>query len=234
MPRIVKSAKVDADNHVAVGVPNLMPEPPGPAELESAAAPQAEPDPAALRAAAQAQIEGMFAQARGQVTAWREEARQAGHQIGYAEGRQAASVEMAQLLERMRSLAEAAVGAQAKFLRDSQPEIGRLAVAIAEKILGRELTLNPSTITDIVAQVIDVANVPGECRIRVNPQDYDLLKPHWDAISSLQQPGNAWDLVGDKNIQRGGCVIEAGGGTIDAQLCTQLGQVAQALETIGS
>jgi len=176
----------------------------------------------------------MLAQARNQVAAWREEARQAGRQAGYAEGRQAANQETAQLLERVRGLADAAVGAHAKFLRDSQLDIGRLAVAIAEKILGRELTLNPLTITDIVAEVIEVANVPGECRIRVNPQDYDLLKPHWDALASLQQPGHAWDLVGDKNIQRGGCMIEADGGTIDAQLATQLGQVAQTFETIGS
>jgi len=233
MPRVVKSAKIELDDCVPVGVPQFLSEALVAPPEEEVEQPAPLPDPAFLLAEAQAQIEQMFSQARAQIATWREEARQAGWQAGYDEGHQAAMAELAQTLDQVRTIAESAVEAHAKFLRDSQPEIGRLAVAIAEKIIGRELTVNPSAISDIVAQVIEAAAVQDACRIHVNPHDYEILKPHWDAISVLQQPGRSWDLVADKNIERGGCVIETGGGTIDAQLRTQLGQVEQAFANLG-
>lgn len=233
MSRVVKSAKIELDDYVPVGTPQFLGDTLVPVPEEAVEQPALLPDPAVLLAEAQAQIEEMFGQAHAQIASWREQARQAGWQAGYDEGRQTAIAELSQTLVQVRIIAESAVEAHAKFLRDSQPEIGRLAIAIAEKILGRELTVNPSAITDIVAQVIEAAAVQDACRIHVNPHDYEILKPHWDAIASLQQPGRSWDLTADKNIERGGCVIETGGGTIDAQLSTQLRQIEQAFANLG-
>ena len=233
MSRVVKSAKIELDDYVPVGTPQFLGDTLVPVPEEAVEQPALLPDPAVLLTEAQAQIEEMFSQAHAQIASWREEARQAGWQVGYDEGRQTAIAELSQTLAQVRTIAESAVEAYAKFLRDSQPEIGRLAIAIAEKILGRELTVNPSAITDIVAQVIEAAAVQDACRIHVNPHDYEILKPHWDAIASLQQPGRSWDLTADKNIERGGCVIETGGGTIDAQLSTQLSQIEQAFANLG-
>jgi flagellar biosynthesis/type III secretory pathway protein FliH len=100
------------------------------------------------------------------------------------------------------------------------------------KIIGKELTVNPKAVTDIVAQTIEAANVQGSGCIRVNPQDYEILGPLWDAIPSLQPSGRTWELVADKNITRGSCLIETNGGIIDARLETQLAQVSAAIETI--
>lgn len=233
MPRVVKSAKIDLDDCVPVGLPQFIGQAPAPASEEAIEQPAPPPDPAVLLVQAQAEIEKMYSQARAQIAAWREEARQDGWQAGYNDGHQAAITELNQTLDQVRSIAESAVEAHAKFLRDSQPQVGRLAVAIAERILGRELSINPSAISDIVAQVIEAAAVQDACRIHVNPHDYEILKPHWDAVAALQQPGRSWDLVADKNIERGGCVIETGGGTIDAQLSTQLSQIEQVFANLG-
>jgi flagellar biosynthesis/type III secretory pathway protein FliH len=60
-----------------------------------------------------------------------------------------------------------------------------------------------------------------------------LLAPHWEAVAALQHPDKRWDLVADKQIERGGCLIESGGGTVDARLEKRLTQVERAFETLG-
>lgn len=183
---------------------------------------------------AQAHVESMLTQARAQVSMWEEEAQRAGREKALAEARQAVEAEMSEALTTTQALIRAAQISQQQFFKDSQGEIGKLAVAIAEKIIGRELTLDPSVISDIVGRTIEAANVRGSaCIIRVNPQDYELLNPLWNAIPSFQQPEQSWDLVADKQVSRGGCLIEvANGSTIDAQIETQLSQIATAFETM--
>lgn len=183
-----------------------------------------------LVAEAQAHVELMLKQAQLQVTTWEEEARKQGWQTGYTEARQIVETELAEVLSTVQHLAESAVQAHNQFLHDNQAEVARLAIAIADKIIGKELSLNPKVTTDIIAQAIKAANIRGACRILVNSKDYEIIEPFWAAIPSLQSPGQAWELLPDTRVSRGGCLIEVGGGTIDAQLETQLEQVATALQ----
>jgi flagellar biosynthesis/type III secretory pathway protein FliH len=83
-----------------------------------------------------------------------------------------------------------------------------------------------------VAQAIKEANITGSCYIRVNPSDYELLSPAWESIPTLQPSDRKWSLVADKNVSRGGCMIEADGGILDAQIESQINQVEQALEKL--
>jgi flagellar assembly protein FliH len=187
---------------------------------------------AEILAEAQSHVELMLNQAQMQVNTWQHEAKQAGWEAGYAEGRQVIETELAEALNTARGLARAAIDAKDQLLKDNRREIGQLAVAVAKKIIGKELVLNPKAVADIVAQAIETAKVSGVCCIRVNPQDYGILGPLWDAIPAIEQPGSNWSLVADKRIDRGGCLIEINGGSIDGQLDTQLAQVSAAFEAV--
>jgi flagellar biosynthesis/type III secretory pathway protein FliH len=234
MSRILKSVNFEPHRSVTVE----------PIRILSSASPALSPvnigvadngtESAALVNEAQAHVETMLNQARMEVSAWQEEARQEGWRAGYAEARQAAEAELAEALTKARSLAQSAIEGRSQFLDDVQLEIGRLAIAIAERIIGKELSINPSSVTDIVAQVIEKADVQGACRIHVNPQDYEVLIPHWEAIAPLQQGDSRWDLVPNQRLGRGGCLIESGGGTVDGKLQTQLAQVELAFEEMGA
>lgn len=239
MAKVLKSVNFESDNSVAISATRFAsdPPPPSPANHSDSAEPTASTNQAEtqiLLAEAQTHVEMMLSQARLQVDTLRQEAKQAGWDAGYAEARQAAEAELAELMTTARAVVQEAITVKHQFLRDSQPEFGRLAVAIAEKILGKELTLNSKAITDIVARAIEAANVQGACYIKVNPQDYEILGPLWDAIPSFQQPGDSWELVADRRISRGGCLIEVGGGTVDARWETQLAQISAAFEASGN
>ncbi len=241
MSRILKTIVFEADRSVTIEVEQSKgtaatqttpSESPLTCETDPALSEQANNDNSGLTLVteAQAHVELMLKQARLQVNTWEEEARQQGWQTGYTEARQAVETELAEALTAVQQLAESTMQAHNQFLNDNQAEVGRLAIAIAEKIIGKELSLNPKIITDIIAQAIKAANIRGACRILVNSKDYEIIEPFWTAIPSFQPPGYTWELLPDTRVSRGGCIIEAGGGTIDAQLETQLEQVATALQ----
>jgi flagellar assembly protein FliH len=236
MPRILKSVNFESEQAVPIDTGRMQSDAePMPGEESLGAGPD---DDSLVQSmspeeAAEHRIQIMLDEANAKIEAWREEARRTGWRAGYDESRQAVENELGEALRRARNLAESAAGERQAYLRDNQQEISRLAVAIAEKIIGRELALEPETVGDIVAQVIEAADVREACSIRVHPDDYKVLLPHWEAAAKVQQPDRKWELVSDKRIDRGGCVIEVAGGTVDGQLKTQLGEMGKALGGVG-
>ena len=234
MSKILKSVNFEADQTVDIDTSLVWPDAALPVSKEMSEAVLGAAviplDSPALREA-QAHIQMLLDQAHLQIENWREEAHRVGWQAGYDEGHQAVENELHQELERARQLAESAVNAHQKYLYDGQREIGRLAVAIAKKIIGKELILEPTAVADIVFHTIEEADVK-EGSIRIHPADYEILQSHWQALTELQQPDRKWNLIADKHIDRGGCIIDIAGGTVDGQLSTQFAQIEKALEQI--
>lgn len=240
MNNVLKSVNFDPDNKVAVKLPlfghAILSEGALQANGEARKPIISEEDTARtielMLAEAEQQAQALLDQAQSQILQWQEEAKAEGRKAGYLEGQQVAQTEIAETLNTVRSTAQAAIDASNQFIRDNQANMGKLAIAITKKLIAHSLETSPEVVTEAVAQLIEVVNIQGACRIRLNERDHDILKPHWEAVANLQQPGATWELVSDKNIKRGGFLIEVGGGTIDARLETQLAQIEAAFADV--
>lgn len=244
---ILKSVKYEQDRSQAVQIrtpQKPLPPPVSPAAPDDQAdsdstlpadePTEAPPQVQALINEAQAHVEMMLNQAKTQVDSIKEEAKKRGYEAGYALGKEAALQELQEQTAQLQYMVDAAIAEVNEHLQKSQKEIGRLAVAIAQKIITQELNLNPQIITEIVGDAIKSANITGSCRIRVHPDDYEFLGPLWDTIPSLQPSDRKWELVSDRKVYKGGCIIEVDGGIIDAQIDTQLAQVQQTFDAIAT
>jgi flagellar biosynthesis/type III secretory pathway protein FliH len=111
---------------------------------------------------------------------------------------------------------------------DARDDLVRLAVRIAERILGRELQLSPDAVADVAAAAL--AEAPGARRllVRAHPDDLPALERARERLAAAVPDGEL-AFGGDPAIARGGCVIDAGGGEIDARLATQLAALERAL-----
>lgn len=234
MSKVLKSAKFTPLEKVQVTANAFgLPENTGESEETILLQPESYTDKVnIILAGAQAEAQTLLQQAQVQAVQLAEQAQEEGWQLGYAEGKKAAEAEMAARLAAIHQLAEGAIAGSNKFIQDNQAEIARLAVAIAKKLTTQAFALNPEIISDTMARIIEAVNIQGACRIRINPDDYEILKPHWDAVANLQESSNRWELVADKNITRGGFFIEIGGGTIDARLETRLAQIEASLADV--
>jgi flagellar biosynthesis/type III secretory pathway protein FliH len=174
------------------------------------------------RAEADALIAGARAEAdaiRAEAEAVREAARQGGLEAGRADG----------LAEAVLTLA--AARAEAARLVDASREVAiALAAKMAERIVGRAVTLAPEVMAEIVAEALAVCR-PGAdvVRFRLHPDDLAAVETCRALLAARAPAAAAIELLADDTVGRHGCVIETPHGRVDARLETQLAALERAL-----
>jgi flagellar assembly protein FliH len=155
-----------------------------------------------------------------------------------AAGRAVAEQAISQMLdervgERLKTLLPALDGvvsrleaARAEWLENWQHAAVDLAVAIAERIVRRELAQDPELAVAWVRDALELAAGSSEVTILLNPHDHDVLAPHVDVLAAGVARIAAPTVVADTSVTPGGCVIRTKHGIIDSRLETQLRQLA--------
>ena len=115
-----------------------------------------------------------------------------------------------------------------RVLRETEKDLLRLAVRLAEKIVGREIERDNITIVNIVSTALQNARQQEKITVRVNPADLPTIESEADKFSSGGR-NNFIDFIADPRVSSGGCLIESEVGTIDARLETQIRVLERAL-----
>ena len=166
--------------------------------------------------------------AQRRVTQIEEDARHQGFEQGTSDGRAAAQAEMDEMLETMRGLVEMARIERHKIIEGAEPEIVRLSVAIAERILNQHVALDGNTVMEMTRAAITRLVNRETVTVRVNPGDIETMRQHRDKLMSMNDIDNL-RIIEDQRVDRGGVVIETDAGTIDAKISTQLREARRLL-----
>ncbi len=161
-----------------------------------------------------------------------EEAYRHGWQEGYKEGKRIAEDEYDAKLREAASLVEKAHEARQRIVAGSEDEIVQLAVAVARKIIGRELATDPDIIVDIVKRAIQKTTDREELTVRVNPENLDSTINAHDEIARSAKGVRKLKVLADPTVTPGGCVVETSNGTVDARIERQLSEIEQALTEV--
>lgn len=148
-------------------------------------------------------------------------ARETGYERGRSEGLAAAAAEIAQRiadLESRRQLLDEIARRMAAPLErcddETAAEMAQLALTVGAQLARRELTADPDQIIAIIRECLTaLPSSAREVRIHVHPRDAALIRRQSEGGVDLQ----AWMLVEDPTISRGGCRIEAESSSIDAR-----------------
>lgn len=97
----------------------------------------------------------------------------------------------------------------------------RLAVKVAEKIIGEQLALQPEAVVGIVREVLKGTRAGRHMTIQVNESEAHEVRSRIDSLKELGITSEI-SIVASQSISRGGCVVESELGIIDARLETQL------------
>jgi len=97
----------------------------------------------------------------------------------------------------------------------AEEEVESLVVSIARKVLHQELTLDRSSVLQIVRGALQEVTMAREARIRVNPLDAPTLATARADLIAASQGLRAIEIVEDPSIL-GGCSIETDGGRVEA------------------
>jgi len=178
----------------------------------------------------QQQAQQMMEQANQQIQAAAEQvqrqAQEIGFQQGYEQGIQqgglAAQQQVYQQLVESRDIFIQAIKQRHLMMASAEPEMAKLAVKLAEKLVGQELAQNPETIVGIVRLALAGIGDREQVTIRVNPVDYDKVVEHRSNFEKMIEGLKKFDIVADAAIDVGGSSIETNLGNIDARLNTRV------------
>ncbi len=189
---------------------------------------QADHDAEVVLADARERARALVEDAAARADAIAQDARRRGHDEGYQAGRVAADAEMDDMLVTMRGLLEMARVERHKLMEEAEPELVRLALGIAERVLHQQVALDRGVVVEMAKTAIARLIERDSVTVRVNPADLESMRNHRDELMAIGDIRNL-RLLEDKRIDRGGVVVETDAGTIDARISTQLDEARKVL-----
>lgn len=148
---------------------------------------------------------------------------------GLQEGKEAEqkqhAIEVRPLIEKLTETLAAFAGLRSRIRRESEGELVELAIAIAKRVLHRELTLDPETVKGLVKVAFDRIGSRELNRVRVHPTHSSLVK------SFVEQacPNRPVEVVADTAMGPGDVVFETERGDLDASVDSQLEEIRRGL-----
>jgi flagellar biosynthesis/type III secretory pathway protein FliH len=165
-------------------------------------------------AAAEAEARRLVAEARAESARIQAEAAARGE----ADGRARAAA----------ALARGAAGRDG-LLRDAEREVVQIALAVARKLLGRELSTSAAAVVQMARAALAEARERREVVLRVSPADGAAVRAAEGTLAAtlVRAP---LVIREDPAVPPGGAVVETERGRVDASVETQLAAVARAVE----
>ncbi|MGD0435055.1 MAG: FliH/SctL family protein [Bryobacteraceae bacterium] len=149
----------------------------------------------------------------------------AAHQQGFQEGQAAARKELAGQLEAMntrvaRSIEELS-GLRQRFRHEAEEDVVALALAIARRILHRELTVAPEALLGLVKAALEKIEVREVHSARVSRQDAPMVQQFLEKMGLPRRV----EVIADPGLERGAVILDSARGMLDASVETQLSEI---------
>jgi flagellar assembly protein FliH len=149
------------------------------------------------------------------------EARHAGYIEGEAKGRLLAAEELKPVLARLGNTILQMADSRANYIRQTEGDVVKLSLAVARRIVYRELTIDPGAISGLVKAALEKLQSDVVARARVHPE----LEATVRATIEKSERRASVEVVTDASLDRGGAVIETNRGSLDASIETQLREI---------
>ncbi|MCE5272156.1 hypothetical protein LLH00_12840 [bacterium] len=148
---------------------------------------------------------------------------------GRAEGRAEAEKSLAGRAKVLGDLLVALSEEREKVLREAESEAVDLALAIARRFVDLAAETGSEVIKQSIKSAVRLVTEKDKLVLRVNPEDLEVVRGHQDDIIFIGDGIGRLDVRADKQVRRGGCVIETGAGNIDARVDTRMAEIEKAL-----
>jgi flagellar assembly protein FliH len=148
------------------------------------------------------------------------QARQVALQQGFRQGQEESAAEIKTSSERLaKTLADLAAWKK-KLRAEAEMDLLNLALAIARRILRRELITDPEAMHGLVYAALQKIQKREIWRVRVYPAGVDAVRSCLDGIGA-----GSIEMVADSTLKPGDLLIETAVGELDASVDTQLQEI---------
>jgi flagellar assembly protein FliH len=116
-------------------------------------------------------------------------------------------------------------GLRHNIRREAEEELVRLALAIARRILHRELSVDPDALMGLVKAALGKIEIRDTYRVRTHPEHAAPVTRYLAQIGAPQKI----EVLADPSLEKGSVIFETGRGSLDASVDTQLVEIQRGL-----
>ncbi|WP_195573157.1 FliH/SctL family protein [Paenibacillus sp. 1001270B_150601_E10] len=182
---------------------------------------------------AQQQIQSWWEERRAEDEAVRErvqaEAYHEGHSAGIAQAEQDIQAAYESRVKESEQLLMQAYTAKEQIIQEAEPFVVTVSCAIAEKIIGTQLSIDPDLVLQLVRKQLARKRESGVITLCVSPQQFSFMQAAREELSLVIDSQAELQIIPDASVRDHGCVIRSSLGSIDARIETQLEEVKKAL-----
>jgi flagellar assembly protein FliH len=135
------------------------------------------------------------------------------------------SAQMNQMREQLTQTIEQVAGLQAEITAGAEIQLVELALEIAKKIVGREVSIDREIALTLVKVSLKRLNVRASAQVHLNPDDFAFVQAHREKLDFH----GSIEIMEDRSVSVGGCLIRTETGDIDARIESQFDEVAHGL-----
>ncbi|MEH7385729.1 flagellar assembly protein FliH [Bacillus sp. JJ1521] len=152
-----------------------------------------------------------------------------GYQAGMTEGRKQGYQEYSDLLNEARQVIDISKQDYDQYLDSSEEVILKLAMTVAEKIIGIHLLEKPEDFTNLVKKALKEVKEHSDITITVNPRFYQFVIEQKEELSAILGRETDLFVYPNEELEEADCVIESSFGKINASVDTQLSEIKEKL-----
>jgi flagellar assembly protein FliH len=172
-------------------------------------------------AEALARLQSQLAEMQAEMARREEQARQLARREGEQAGARTAAAEIQPVVARFARTIEELTGLRRRFRSEAEKDIIKLSLAIAKRVLHREINMDPDAMLGLVRVALEQIDLRELHRIRLHPVDAPAVERH---LASAGIPDRV-QVIADPTLERGGAILETTHGDLDASISTQLSEI---------
>ncbi|MEK4510307.1 FliH/SctL family protein [Paenibacillus sp. FSL K6-2524] len=190
------------------------------------------------------QSERLLAEAKEQIETWWQERRvqdedliealkSEGFSQGYEEGKVQAEQTLQNKINVMMAEATAVLEEahieKGRIIQEAEPFLVELSCAIAEKIIDKQLDLEPEYTLELIKGNLSRKREQGLLTLCVSPSHFAFVQAAREELSLAIDSQAELQILPDPTVKDRGCVIRSSFGSVDARVDTQLSEIKKEL-----
>ena len=185
---------------------------------------------------AEQQIDVWWLEKRNEDAELQEKHKKEGFEAGYQQGLEEAHVKVEQEwehnLSEAASILKEAYRTREQIIQEAEPFIVELSCSIAEKVIDKQLSLQPDMVLDIITRTLSRRREQGEIILCVAPSSLSFIQGAREELDATIDSQAELVIIPDTTVKDHGCVIRSKFGSIDARIDTQLSEIKRELLNI--
>ncbi len=148
-----------------------------------------------------------------------------GRREGVLQGEQTAMRQLEPLMAQLARTIEDLASTRRSLRRDAEEDVVRLSVAIARRILNREISVDPDALVGMVNVALTRLDAKEVHRVLAHPDDANRIRLELSKLSLAQEI----QVLADSKLEPGSVLFETTRGVLDASVATQLQEIERGL-----